>query len=62
MLTADQLRNAWYTVTRPEFDGPIRIHTGFDRRTAIEVCRGLLEKNEYCVVGYGFQRSLIGDE
>lgn len=62
MLTPAQYRHAWYTITKPDFDGPLRVHTGFDKATAHEVCRGLVSKNEYCVVGFGFPHDLIGDQ
>lgn len=61
MLTPDQYRNSWYTITKPEYDGPIRVHTGFDKTTAHEVCLGLQAQNQYCVVGFGFPRDLIGE-
>lgn len=59
MLTPDQYRNSWYTITRPDDDGPIRIHAGFDRRTAQGVCAGLWGQGEYCVIGFGLPRDLI---
>lgn len=62
MLTAHQYRNSWYTLTKPDFDGPIRVSIGFDKTTAVEVCRGLHSQNQYCVVGFGFQHDLIGDQ
>ncbi len=61
VLTRDQYLRSWYTITKPDIDGPIKVSIGFDRTTAVAICNGLAIKGDYCVVGFGFPHDLIGD-